>query len=90
MLDYCIHYNVEMPSYIIVDQILIDGTGDFHAVLIFNEQVEKYNFYIISIRHPYPEKKDAQSIVEAYPPLSMEMAKDFFPKYDLNEMNYGF
>lgn len=90
MIPVEIVWNVESPRYVIIDKIIIDGTGDFVSVLILNEDIDKYNSYIISTQYPFPRKKNAESIVETYSPLNLEMAKMFFPKYELNDFNYGF
>ena len=75
---------IETHHYQIVDYIMCCYPDEMVLTLIFHEEKQKYNYYIVF----YEFKAD--NIVKNYKPRPLEEAQIAFPKYNLNEQNYGF
>ena len=77
---------IETHHYKIVEHLMVTFPDEIQGFLILDEDLNKYNYYITHYFINY----DPEQIIKNFSPQSLEEAQKTFPKYSLNEGNYGF
>ncbi len=76
-------------TFVIMEYFIINHHEPSHVILIFDEDLRKFNLYLISVKilkFPFY----AKDIVHIFHYLPIESAQRAFPLYDITENSYGF